>query len=257
MADFAIEEVAPYDITPLSANANVLECCTSSDAKSMLLQWNLDQTLQFQKFRFAGAFDTAADYDRLLKDFLRNSECCAGLGITGTSANPLKLVADELTTEIMTMDFFDRLDENDISYNGHIRGCFEEIYDGLSVQDKLREMLVNEDSENSGLFSEKDKKELIYVLFRTLVVGGSMCQPDTRTERYLEMTKSLYRDLLTVYKAPTTGAVTVSGKVFLLHGADGLELHRHADKPFHTFLVIIEPMRKEISVFKNDHMPYW
>ena len=257
MADFAIEEVAPYDITPLPANANVLDCCATSDAKSMLLQWNLDQTLQFQKFRFAGSFDTAADYDRLLKDFLRNAECCACLGVTGTPTNPLKLTVGELTTEIMTMDFFGRLDEQDVCRNGHIRGCFEEVYDGVNVQDMLRDMLVNEESENADLFSEKEKKELIYVLFKTLVVGGSMCQPDTRTERYMEMTKCLYRDLLTVYKAPTSGAVTVSGKVYQVRAVDGLDLHRNPDKPFNTFLVMVEPMRKEISVFKNDHVPYW
>ena len=257
MSDFAIEEVPPYDIAALSAEANTLECCNTSDAKSQLLQWNLDQTLKFQKFRFTGAFDGAADYDRLLKDFLRNATCCAGLGVTGTPANPVKLQCDELTTEIMSMDFFDRFEENDITAKGHIRGCFEEMYDGMTIQDKLRELLINEDSENSCIFNEREKKELIYVLFKLLAVGGSMCQPDTNIDRYLDMTKGLYRDLLTVYKAPTTGAVTVSGKVYQLTSVDGLTLHNHDDKPFNTFIVIVEPMRKEISVLKNDYTPYW
>eukprot|EP00605_Chrysophyceae_sp_TOSAG23-4_P000812 GSChrysophyteH1.ASY1.ANO1.902.1 assembled CDS len=155
------------------------------------------------------------------------------------------------------MDFFERLDENDITTNGRIRGCFEEVFDGMSVQDKLRELLINEDSENASLFSDKDRNELLYALFKLLVVGGSMCQPDTDTTRYFDMTKGLYKDLLTVYKAPTTGNVTVSGKVYRVTGAEGLTLHQHEDKPFNTLLVIIEPMRKEISVLKNDYIPFW
>ena len=258
MTEFAVEEIPPYDIVALPATANTLECCSSSDAKTQLLQWNLDQTLQFQKFRFTGAFDSASDYDRLLKDFLRNAECCAGLGIGGTPETPLKLQCDELTTECMSMEYFDRLEENGITTNGHIRGCFEEVYDGMTVQDKLRELLINEDSENACIYSEKERKELIYVLFKLLVVGGSMCQPDTNMERYLDMTKGLYRDLLTVYKAPTTGNVTVSGKVFSITSVRGMDLFLHEEKTLlNTFIIIIEPIRKEISVLKNDFKPYW
>ena len=90
-----------------------------------------------------------------------------------------------------------------------------------------------------------------------LVVGGSMCQPDNSTTRYLETTKGLYKDLLTVYKAPTSGAVTVSGKVFALKSVDGMTLHPNEDKPYNTLLLIVEPLRKEMSVLKVDYVPYW
>jgi cilia- and flagella-associated protein 300 len=253
-----MEEIAPYDIAAIKIDEkNGLSCLESSDAKTMILQWNLDKTLEFKKFRFTGAFDGNSDYDRLIKDFLRNNECTSTLGITGTPSAPFKMNTIELNTEIMSMNFFDKLEENDICHNGHIRGCFEEIYDGLTVNDKLRDMLVNEDSDNAFIFTESEKKEFIYNIFKMLVVGGSMCQPDNSTTRYLETTKGLYKDLLTVYKAPTSGAVTVSGKVFALKSVDGMTLHPNEDKPYNTLLLIVEPLRKEMSVLKVDYVPYW
>lgn len=68
------------------------------------------------------------------------------------------------------------------------------------VGDKLREMLVNEDSENSAVFSSTEKKELLFHLFAMLCTGGSLCQSDVNISRYLDITKKLYKELLTVYR---------------------------------------------------------
>jgi len=234
-----------------------LNCLNTSDAKQQLLQWSLDQTLHTSKFRFTGAFDASTDYDRLLKDFVRNEKCMAALGCTGTPAPPVNMTLTELSTTVQTMSFFDRLDSADITHGGHIRGCFDGTFYGLTVGDKLREMLINEDSENASVYSETEKKELIYVLFRLLAVGGGMCQPDVSIERYLELTKGLYRDLLTVYKAPSTGEVTVSGRVYLLEAVKGVTLHPEEGKPFNLLVLVVEPLRKEVRVLKCDYKTFW
>jgi hypothetical protein len=49
----------------------------------------------------------------------------------------------------------------------------------LQVGDKLREMLLNELSDNVDVFSAEEKAEFIFHLFRTLAVGGALCQPDS------------------------------------------------------------------------------
>ncbi len=49
--------------------------------------------------------------------------------------------------------------------------------------DKLREMLLNEFSEQADLFSAEEKSELIFHLFKTLAVGGALCQPDSNIDR--------------------------------------------------------------------------
>ena len=47
-------------------------------------------------------------------------------------------------------------------------------------------MLVNPDSVHSTLFPDNDsgQKQLIFHLFKLLVIGGPLCQPDTDTARY-------------------------------------------------------------------------
>ena len=84
----------------------------------------------------------------------------SALGCIGTPTTPVTLTAHELSTGVQSMTFFDRLNDADITFNGHIRGCFEETFHGMTVGDKLREMLVNEDSENAFVFTEKEKKEV-------------------------------------------------------------------------------------------------
>lgn len=50
--------------------------------------------------------------------------------------------------------------------------------------DKLREMLLNEMSDNAELFTADEKSELIFQLFKILSVGGALCQPDSDVSRY-------------------------------------------------------------------------
>jgi hypothetical protein len=61
-------------------------------------------------------------------------------------------------------------------------------------------MLINENSENSCIFNEDEKKQFIYQIFKVFVVGGPMCQPDTKIAKYLDITKALYKEAVTVYR---------------------------------------------------------
>jgi hypothetical protein len=60
--------------------------------------------------------------------------------------------------------------------SGSIRGCIEERFEGVAVADELRKCLLLEDSDQFDLFSDDERKELIFRLFTHLCVGGGMCQ---------------------------------------------------------------------------------
>ena len=254
----AFDEIPPFEFTVLADED--LPCLNDRDAKEMLLQWNLDQTMTISRFRFTGAFDQNADgdYDRLMKDFVRDTSCGAKLGFIGTPEVPTIVEMLRLSTDVMSMSFFDRLEEADITRNGLIKGCFEEIYDGISVGDKLRDMLVNDDSENASLFTENEKKELIFVLFRMLVVGGSMAQPDTKIERYCELTKVLYKDLLTVFKNPASGEVSIAGRCYKLERVAGIEYFNDPEKEKQNLLIfVVDPMKKVVTTLKVNYTSFW
>lgn len=61
----------------------------------------------------------------------------------------------------------------------------------MQISDQLREVLLNPDSENAHVFSEEDRKEFIYNLFRLFVVGGPLAQPEHNINRYMCVTESL------------------------------------------------------------------
>jgi hypothetical protein len=61
----------------------------------------------------------------------------------------------------------------------------------LQVGDQLRELLVNEYSENAGVFTSAEKNEFIFRIFKLLCVGGNMCQPDDKLQRSSWMTTIL------------------------------------------------------------------
>ena len=46
-----------------------------------------------------------------------------------------------------------------ISDTGYVRGCFDEEIEGILVQDKLREMFANPETENSEVFTMAQKEE--------------------------------------------------------------------------------------------------
>lgn len=80
-----------------------------------------------------------------------------------------------------------------VSKTGNIRGCFPDVFDGVTVSDKLRELLVNPDSENADAFSATQQEELLFHVFRALSVGGGVCQPDDSLEPYTKAAKALYK----------------------------------------------------------------
>lgn len=74
------------------------------------------------------------------------------------------------------MDLFDKLETDKLVVNGNIKGCYEEIHEGIEINDMLRVALVNEDSEYYCTFNENDRNELLFRIFQILVLGGQLCQ---------------------------------------------------------------------------------
>ncbi|CAM9443566.1 unnamed protein product, partial [Sphacelaria rigidula] len=102
---------------------------------------------------------------------------------------------EALSCTAVSMEFFDCLCEKGIvGPSGRIRGCYDEVFDGVTVSDKLRELLVNPEPENADLvFSMEQKRELLFHMFKALCIGGAVCQADDRLEAYTEATKILYK----------------------------------------------------------------
>lgn len=247
-----------YSFSPLPS---ILESLSSRERHEQLMQYNLDNSLIVQKFRFSGggSLSSTTDYEQLLTDFLSCATCLSGIQVSGTPSVPIEMSTVLLNSSVMSMEFFDRLDEAGIlGPGGRLLGCYDEVFDGITVSDKLREMLLNEDSEYASVYSEDEKKEIIYKLLKLFVVGGAICQADQTIGRYLDITKDLYKELITVYRDSKTEQVQIAGRVYQLEKVTGLTLFQDdPDSPHNQLFLVIDPLKKEVTVMKHSFKPFW
>lgn len=84
-----------------------------------------------------------------------------------------------------------------------------------------------------------------------------MCQPDNKLERYFNLTKGLYKDSLTVYRDSKTDQVAISGRVYKVKKVVGLDLFTHPENSHNTFFLIVCPMKKVVTVIKQNYKPWF
>lgn len=77
-----------------------------------------------------------------------------------------------------------------VTEDGYIRKCFDSVVEGVTIADLLKDCFLNPDSEHADLFSDSDRNEFIYELFKHVVTGGGMCQYDDDWHQYLNVTKA-------------------------------------------------------------------
>jgi hypothetical protein len=149
------------------------------------------------KFHFNQRFKKS-QVEQLVRDFLSDPNVLAALPANCADATRFNdtLEWTQLNTDVIRLEFFDRLEESGIvNSNGQLKRMMDEIFDGVTCSDRLRDLLLNPYTEEEEVYSDEDKKEFIYHIFRWLCVGGSMSQPDESITSYINTTKALYRSL--------------------------------------------------------------
>lgn len=162
--------------------------------------------------------------------------------------------------------------------------CFEDVYDGVTVGDAVREMLVNECSENEHVFDEDEKREFLFHVFRRVAVGGYMNQvgamhtvpgasspagshspcpcPVCRyqweevIQPYLDATKALYKSIVSVYRGRRSGAIEVASLAFQVLGADGVRLFPAEENNSFAYLVV-DPRNRRVAFWYHAYTPWW
>eukprot|EP00470_Lotharella_oceanica_P015386 CAMPEP_0170187522 /NCGR_PEP_ID=MMETSP0040_2-20121228/41935_1 /TAXON_ID=641309 /ORGANISM="Lotharella oceanica, Strain CCMP622" /LENGTH=376 /DNA_ID=CAMNT_0010434579 /DNA_START=17 /DNA_END=1144 /DNA_ORIENTATION=+ len=161
-----------------------------------------------------------------------------------------KVDAEDLNATVTNMGFFDRIEENGIlGASGKIRGCFEDIIDDVSCNSLLRQALLNEDHEQYDIFDDDERKELIFRLFRHMVIGGgTMCQYEDYLKPYLDTCKLLYKDLISVCRNSSTGQVDVKTHAYQINEVDGITLFP-LEHGLNTCFVCIDSLRKYVTYY--------
>ena len=136
--------------------------------------------------------------ESFLVDFFNDDGVQSLLKIQGGRLGRVdRVFHDELRHNVTSLSFFNILKPDIVRENGNILKCLDEYYESFVVSDQLRKCLLMEEEEVYSTFSELDRKEFIFHVFKSLCLGGTCCQYEDDLEPYLDATKKIYKDLIT------------------------------------------------------------
>jgi len=239
------------------------------EISKLLEKWGLKGRMALQAFALDEPFHPYQK-QTLLDSFFTNPVVLGNLKTVDDKdewrplgVQPHQVVGEFVPCSTTSMDLFNRLESSDIVRpGGHINGCLEEFIDGMQISDELRKFMLSTidervESDTSGLFTDAEMDEFIFHLFRHFCLGGSLCQYEDNIEAYLEVTKQIYKDVLSVAKDPAENRLVVTSSVFKvrLHDVDGtvffpsLEDNEH---PQTFFYLIVSPQKKRVFTFYHS-----
>ncbi|KAG8136963.1 hypothetical protein E2320_005496, partial [Naja naja] len=238
----------------------------SKGTRERLLKWSMDGRITAQAFSFDQNLkgyqrdDFLMDYSFIyiiqwklkLAEVNSNLKLLSSSGQWTTLNTKVKKVDTKniLCTQV-SMSFFDRLYcEGLVRENGAIVKCFDEYHDEILIADELRKVLLLDDSDHYDLFSHLDREEFLFCIFKHLCLGGAFCQYEDDLSPYLETTKSLYKDLVSVQKDPETKNINIVSTVFKVcaYDADGLCYPTSNSHEQNFAYLIVNPLNRHIYV---------
>lgn len=165
-----------------------------------------------------------------LKDFLNSPEVNARLKVKGRAdlwgtLGPVKEFKFERLSQrnaYTDLRSLDKLEEHNIvRANGDLVKCLDEYTpEGFTVSDNLRKALLLPESEEYLTFSKEDRQQLLIRILQAVALGGKICQYEDSMENYIEVVKTLYRDLTSV-SADADGNLTVDSVHYSITDAEG------------------------------------
>ncbi|XP_072180338.1 cilia- and flagella-associated protein 300-like [Diadema setosum] len=242
-------------------NIDAKECQTlkNADVKDLLMKWGMKGRYCVQYFSYDQLFQVYQKDDFML-DFFQDPVVMATLqvlsdsgtwGPTGFTAE--KVEATPIPCSVTSMNFFDRLEEEGlVREGGRIVKCFDEFYEDFTISDEVRKMILLEDSDNYEIYSDTEREQFLFLLFQHLCLGGAVCQYEDSITPYLDTTKSLYKELVSVQKDPSTKELRITSSVFKVKAWDKDDYQFYPSDKDHrqTFAYfVIDPLKRHVTVF--------
>ncbi|XP_035398366.1 cilia- and flagella-associated protein 300 isoform X3 [Cygnus atratus] len=179
--------------------------------------FSFDQQFKpYQKDEFVLAFFNDPNVNSSLK-LLSPSGQWTTLGSKVTKIEAIVVPCTQIS-----MSFFDRLyTEGLVRETGHIVKCYDEYYDDILISDELR---------------------------KHLCIGGALCQFEDMLGPYLETTKALYKDLVSVQKNPETKEISITSTVFRVsaYDEDGLRYPSGRSHEQTFSYLAVDPCRRHV-----------
>ncbi|CAL1584622.1 unnamed protein product [Knipowitschia caucasica] len=219
---------------------------------ALLMKWSMLGRLTAQAFSFDQCF-SPYNSETFAHCFFTDSVVMSSLrkvSAWGPLEKPIESVKVEaVPCTKVSMDLFDPIYSCGILWpSGHIVKCFLE---NSPDYNKLREMLLDEESEHYPVIRPEVRQEFLFRLFKHLCLGGELCQSEESIEPYMSTTKQIYKDLISVQKDPETKEISVVTKVFKVsaYNESGLCFPGRSEEEEQTFAyLIVDPYKRHVTL---------
>jgi cilia- and flagella-associated protein 300 len=89
-----------------------------------------------------------------------------------------------------------------------------------------------------------------------------MCQPDASLDGYLDVTKSIYKDLVAVHKQADTGEIVVGSEAYLITAFDSSSSSSSGtlfstDSTHNVCIVVISAAKQQVAVLHKTFKSFW
>lgn len=237
----------------------VFSCYNLKETQAKLHKWGLSPSMSLAKFRFDLPFSEFSP-ETFLTNLVNSPVISSVLPqfSTAKKKDPVTSISyKSLKCTETTMDLFQILKAHNLVYeSGVIRKVMPEYVDDIEICDKIREVLLFEESEDFGIIDESVRAEFLFRIFEHLCIGGGMCQYEDEIDEYLEVVKGLYKDLVAVSKDEESGEIRVAGKVYQIEVNEELELFRN--KHLQDFCyVVVDPGYRHVNVWMHKWTGLW
>lgn len=241
----------PVDIFGAIANK-------ANEATELLEKWGMKNRMKFATFLYNKPFQ-AYQKNAFTLDFFQSPVVTDTLRVHAAdghwspiSGNVTQVNVKDVPCSELSMSFFDPLYSSGVVHaTGHITKCFDEVMDDFLISDELRKVLLDPDSANYRVFSDSQRAEFLFQIFKHLALGGPVNQYEDTIVPYLDMTKAFYKELVTVVKDPNTKKVQTASTIFEvipLAGED--EVFPGNRQHTQTFCyLIIDNARKQVKLW--------
>ncbi|XP_017885404.1 cilia- and flagella-associated protein 300-like [Ceratina calcarata] len=258
-------EIEPrYTFVPL-AQKNLIGI-NDKATQECLTKWGIKGNYVVQHFSFNEPFQQYHKYhlaEAFFKDSVVSKELLTKQGNRwarqGISASTVEI--EPVPCSVLNMSFFSKLKDpkNGIVHkSGSICKRYDTELENFLISDNLRGMLLDKECPEYNLYLKDERDEFIFRIFRMLVLGGVLCQYEDFIDPYIETTRAIYKDLISVQKKEDTD-LSISTTVLNVIARDSRGQGYFPSDPSHTQnigFLLVDGTTRETTTFLHQFGEY-
>ncbi|RIA87039.1 hypothetical protein C1645_807515, partial [Glomus cerebriforme] len=158
--------------------------------QDLLEKWGMKQHSYIKRFIYEEYFDNEKDENDFFLEFFNEENVRKEFKVKSDQNNWNELdgniydvIYEKVPCNITTLNFFDRLYDAGIirQESGMIVKTLpiyleENMSTSIMITDELRKLLLIIDSPHYNIFSIEDRNEFIFKIFKSICLGGDVCQ---------------------------------------------------------------------------------